>query len=59
MQEEPSTLQLANWVWEYLTEELERNPDDVIPVHRDVAAIATGLVRAVIESLETQGRPLH
>lgn len=59
MAEEPSTLQLASWVWEYLTGELERNPAEVIPVHRDVAAMATRLVRAVIESLETQGRVLH
>jgi hypothetical protein len=59
MNEDPSTLQLANWVWEYLTEELDRNPNEVIPVHRNIAAMATGLVRAVIESLERQERPLH
>jgi len=57
--EEPSALQIAQAVSTYLSEELTLNDDVFVPVHRDIAVCALGIVNAAIESLEEQVVPLQ
>ena len=54
--EEPTALRLARAVAIYLDDELDRNLDTFIPVHREVAVTALGIVRAAIASLENEIR---
>lgn len=57
--EEPTALRLARAVASYLDDELDRNLETYIPVHREVAVTALGIIKAAIESLETEIRPLQ
>ena len=54
--EEPTALRLARAVAIYLDDELDRNLDTFVPVHREVAVTALGIVRATIASLENEIR---
>lgn len=56
MDEEPTALELANAASSYLTEELDRSPAEFIPVHRDIAMIALGIVNAAVDALEREAR---
>ena len=50
----PSALDLAHAVSIYLDEELNRNEDEFVPVHRDIAALALGIVNAAIDGMELE-----
>lgn len=51
MDEEPSALELAEAVAAYLTDELDHNSALFIPVHRDVAVCALGIINAAVDEL--------
>jgi hypothetical protein len=55
--DEPSALLIARAVATYLTAELDRNLETYIPVHREVAVCALGIVKAAINELETETSP--
>ena len=57
--EEPTGLRIARAVAIYLDEELDRNLDTFIPVHREIAVTALGIIRAAIDSLEKEVRTLQ
>ncbi|WP_395395574.1 hypothetical protein WBP07_08800 [Novosphingobium sp. BL-8A] len=59
MDDDPSALELAEAVAIYLTEELDRNSDVFIPVHRDVAVCALGIISAAIDELANEARKPH
>ena len=58
MNKEPTDLEFARAVAIYLGEELKNNPAEHIPVHRDIAAVAVGLAKAVAESLARHARTI-
>lgn len=55
--DEPSALLIARAVATYLTEELDRNLETFIPVHREIVVCALGIVKAAIDGLETEISP--
>lgn len=50
--DEPSALQIARAVATYLTDELDRNPNLFIDVHREIAVCSLGIIKAAIDDLE-------
>lgn len=54
--DEPEGLRIARAVATYLDKELDRNLKTFIPVHREVAVCALGIVKAAINSMEVELR---
>lgn len=59
MDEEPTQFEIAKSVANYLVRELERNTDEFIYIHRNIAAVMAGLANAVAESLEKQANLIN
>lgn len=54
MDSDLSASEMAKAVAVYLEEELDNNPGQFIPVHRDIALVAVGLAQAVADKIEQQ-----
>lgn len=57
--DEPEALRIARAVAIYLDDELDRNLEIFIPVHREIAVCALGIVKAAIGSLEDELKIRH
>lgn len=57
--DKPNALLIANAVADYLEEELGKSTDTFIPVHREIAVTALGIVLAAADSLKSEARTLQ